>query len=320
MILTIVFFLIAFLAAGIAVVLVVRRWKDIALLDPNSLKEEQERQRREALILRRFERMRSEKVRPLKRLGREIGQVIDRSYQRLQEHVQAMEALYKTAKQPFSVTPLTGERIKELLTEARALARDLKWSEAERRYLEALTLDPRHADAYRGLGQMYIKQKSYVQAKETFEFLLKMKKADDATYAGLAEIVESEGRLDEAAALRVKAVQLSPRQPHRHAELAEFWLRHEDAKKALGAAEQAVELEPTSARYLELSLEAAILLRDRREAQRLYDRLRLLTQDSSRFRSWKEKIEGIEEHEAGGDRVDEVVPVVAPLEKKRKKV
>ncbi len=310
MFLTILFFAIAFVAAGVAVFLVVRRWKDIALLDPSSLKDEQERQRREALILRRFERMRSEKVRPFKRIGRELGQVIDSSYQRLQDHVKTMEALYKTAKQPFAtVAPLTRERIKTLLTEAKSLARDLKWSEAERRYLEALTIDPRHADAYKGLGHMYIKQKLYPQAKETFEFLLKMKKADDATYSGLAEIVESEGRLDEAAALRIKAVGMSPHQSFRHAELAEFWLRHEDPKKALGAAEQAVKFEPTSARYLELSLEAAILLRDRREAERLYDRLRLLTQDSSRFRSWKEKIEAIEEGKI--EEMNEDVVVVA---------
>jgi tetratricopeptide (TPR) repeat protein len=299
MLLTIIFLVVALIAVGVAVSLVVRHWQDIAMLDPSSLKDEQERQRREALILRRFERMRSEKVRPFKRIGRELGQLFDKSYQRLQQRVQTMEALYKTAKQPFTaVAPLTRERIKSLLTEAKSLARDLKWSEAERRYLEALTIDPRHADAYRGLGHMYIKQKLYPQAKETFEFLLRMKKADDATYAGLAEIVESEGRLDEAAALRIKAVNMSPRQPFRHAELAEFWLRHEDPKKALGAAEQAVKFEPTSARYLELSLEAAILVRDRREAERLYDRLRLLTQDSSRFRSWKEKIEAMEEEVA----------------------
>lgn len=307
MLLTIIFLVVALIAVGVAVSLVVRHWQDIAMLDPSSLKDEQERQRREALILRRFERMRSEKVRPFKRIGRELGQLFDKSYQRLQQRVQTMEALYKTAKQPFAaVAPLTRERIKSLLTEAKSLARDLKWSEAERRYLEALTIDPRHADAYRGLGHMYIKQKLYPQAKETFEFLLRMKKADDATYAGLAEIVESEGRLDEAAALRIKAVSMSPRQPFRHAELAEFWLRHEDPKKALGAAEQAVKFEPTSARYLELSLEAAILVRDRREAERLYDRLRLLTQDSSRFRSWKEKIEAMEE-EVAKEEVDKVL-------------
>lgn len=289
-------FIIALLAAGVAARIVIRHWHDIALLDPSSLKDERERKRREDLIMRRFERMRSEKFRPFKRMGREVGLALERTQKRLNERVRAVESLYQTAKQPFAaMAPSTRERITTLLTEARSLTRDLKWAEAERRYLEALSLDARHAEAYRGLGHMYTKQRLYPQAKETFEFLLKLKKADDATYAGLAEICEFEGKLEEAKNFRIKAVESSPRQPHRHAELAEFYLRHEDAKKALPAAEAAVKLEPSSAKYLELSLEAAILLLDRKEAERLYDRLRLLTQDTSRFRSWKEKIEELEE-------------------------
>lgn len=294
MLLTILVFVVGLLAAGVATRIVVRHWNDISLLDPASLKDEQERKRREDLIMRRFERMRSEKLLPWKRIGRGVGIAIDRGYKQLQERVRSMEALYQSAKQPFTATaPSTRDRIKTLLSEARSLTRDLKWSEAERRYLEALALDGREADTYRGLGHMYIKQKLYPQAKETFEFLLKMKKADDATYAGLAEISESEGKTEEAAKLRLRAVDMSPRQPHRHAELAEFYLRHEQAKKALAAAEAATKLEPTCAKYLELSLEAAILIRDHKEAERLYDRLRLVSDDTSRFRSWKDKIEAI---------------------------
>lgn len=294
MFLTILVFVVGLLAAGVAARIVVRHWKDIALLDPSSLKDEQERKRREDLIMRRFERMRSEKLLPWKRMGRGISTAMDRSYKHLQERVRSMEALYQSAKQPFTATaPSTRDRIKTLLSEARALTRDLKWSEAERRYLEALALDGREADTYRGLGHMYIKQKLYPQAKETFEFLLKMKKADDATYAGLAEITESEGKVEEAGKLRQKAVDMSPRQPHRHAELAEFYLRHEQGKKALAAAEAATNLESGCAKYLELSLEAAILIRDHKEAERLYDRLRLVSDDTSRFRSWKEKIEAV---------------------------
>ncbi len=287
-------FCIALLAAGVAGRIVMRHWKDIALLDPSSLKDEQERKRREDLIMRRFERMRSEKTLPWKRVMRGLSAVMNHGYTRLQERVRSMESLYQSAKQPFAASaPSTRDRIKLLLSEARALTRDLKWVEAERQYLEALALDGREAETYRGLGHMYMKQKLYPQAKETFEFLLKMKKADDATYAGLAEIAEGEERIEESTKLRLKAIEMSPRQPHRHAEIAEFYLRRAQPKKAFAAAETASALEPGSAKYLELSLGAAILLRDHKEAERLYDRLRLASDDTSRFRSWKDKIEAI---------------------------
>ncbi len=289
-------FIVALIAAFVAIRLVIHRWQDIALLDPSSLKDEQERERREALIMRRFERMRSEKLLPWKRLGRSFSATMSRGLTQLQARISAMETLYQSAKQPFTATTSgTREHIKILLGEARTLTRDLKWAEAERRYLEALTLDGREADTYRGLGYMYIKQKLYPQAKETFDFLVKMKKADDATYAGLAEIMEANGKLEEANKLRLKAVEMSPRQPHRHAELAEFYVRHGQGKKALAAAEAATKLEPNSAKYLELSLEAAILFRDRKEAERLYDRLRLVSDDTSRFRAWKDKFEEIKD-------------------------
>lgn len=292
MIFAIFFLVVGLIATCVVICIVVRRWQDIGLLDPSSIKDEQERVRREALIMRRFERMRSERTQPFKHLSRQLGRAIQHAQERLQNHVRSVDKLYQNAKQPFAaMAPSTRERIKTLLNEGRSFVRDLKWTEAERRYLEILTLDTRNADAYRGLGGMYIKQKSYPQAKETFEFLLKIKKADDATYMGLAEIAEEEGKIEEAKSFRLKAVEASPRQGCRHAELAEFFLRQGDAKKAHEAALRAVKLEPSSAKYLELSLEAAILLPDRKEAERLYDQLRFATSDSSRFRRWKDKIE-----------------------------
>ncbi len=286
-------FPLAGLSGGVVITLLYRHWKEIRLLDPSSLKDEQERERRHALIFRRFERLRAEKMRPLLKMGREVSESLSRLHQRTAARVEAFEAFYKQAKRPFAApgTPNMGERIKALLTEARALARDLKWGEAERRYLEVVSLDARHAEAYQGLGQIYLKQKLYPQAKETLEFLIKRKQADDATYAGLAEIAEANDRMEEAKTWRIKAVEASPRHGHRHAELAAFYLARGQGEKAREAAEQACELEPGSPKYLELSLEIAILLHDRKAAEDLYDRLRLVTSDSAKFRVWRERID-----------------------------
>ena len=62
---------------------------------------------------------------------------------------------------------------KSTIEEARSLARDLKYGDAERKYLEVLGLDKRNVEAYKGLAALYLKQKMLPQAKETFEFLLR---------------------------------------------------------------------------------------------------------------------------------------------------
>ncbi len=296
-----IFFLLAAGAFLVALFVVFRHWKEIALLDPNSIKEERERQKREQLILRRLERFRANQIEPMKRVGRGLWQSFAQGYARMEERLKSLEAFYRQTKRPFAaVAPSTRERLIALLGEARSLMRDLKWAEAERRFLEMLSLDARSADAYKGLGAIYLKQKLYEQARETYQFLIKMKRADHATYAGLAEIAEAEGDRARAEQMRLKAVETSPRQPHRHAELAGFYLARGEPAKAWPSAKRASDLEPASAKYLELSLESAILLGDQNEARARLDRLRLLTEDRARYQMWKEKVETLVASKGGG--------------------
>lgn len=295
MIVTILIFLLAAACLGIAVWILKRRWKEIRLLDPSSIQEEQERLKREALINRRFERLQSDRIQPLKKVGRRIVRSISQAYRSTYERLQAFEKLYAHAKRPFStIAPSTRDRLQAILTEARSLVRDLKWADAERRYLEVLSLDARNLEAYKGLGLIYMKQKLYPQAKETFEFLFKSKKADDVTFAALAEIAETEDDLAKAEAMRLKAIDASPKQPFRHAELSSFYLAHNQPEKALAPAQLASDLEPNSAKYMEMCLDIALRLKDAKEARIRYDKLRLLTEDRMKFQMWKEKIELLE--------------------------
>ncbi|MFA6429608.1 MAG: hypothetical protein WCV84_03895 [Patescibacteria group bacterium] len=295
MLLTLLAFGGAILFLGIAVFLVSRHWKEICLLDPMSIKEEQQRQKREALIFSRFERMRSERAQPLLQFGRFIKRSTSNAYRGAYERVHKLETFYNTMKSPFAaMAPNTRDRIKELLAEGRALSRDLKWADAERRFLEILSLDQRHAEAYKGLGQIYLRQKLYPQAKETFEFLVKLRQQDDGTYSALAEIAEAEGDMAIAEQMRLKAVEQGSRQAHRHAELAEFYLRQNAEAKAWPSAKRASDLEPKSAKYLELSLELALKTNDAVESRRRYNRLRLLSDDQGKIQHWRERVEEIE--------------------------
>jgi len=295
MVLGIIAFGVSGVGVAIAASFVVRHWKEVRLLDPLSIKEERERQRREALLQRRFARMNADKIQPLRRLGAHLKRSAMRLYKRTEERLQAFEAMYKNIKHPLAaMAPTIRERMNTLLHEARTLMRDLKWADAERRYLEVLSLDQRQAEAYKGLGQIYLKQRLYPQAKETFEFLSKIKQADDATFAGLAEIAEAETDFKRAEAMRIKAVECNPRQAHRHAQLAQFYLARNEPNKAWPSAKRASDLEPTSAKYLEVSLEVAILLGDRKEARHRYDRLRLVSEDRTKFQSLRERVEALE--------------------------
>lgn len=289
-----ILFALAFVCAAVAGFLVLRHWSAIRLLDPNSIKEESERQKRDALVAQRFTRIQSDKLAPAKYMYKQGVFQAKKTFHQAYIRLVRLDRLYQQAKKPFAkVAPSEKERIKVLLDEARSLARDLKWGEAEKRYLEVLLLDNRHPDAYKGIGSLYLKQKMYPQAKETFEYLAKTKQADDASYAALAEIAEAENEIGKAEEMRLKAVEIRPRLACRHAELARHYAEREEYSKAWPSAKRASDLEPKSAKYCELALECALVIGDAQEAKRRYDKLRLLTEDYQRLQQFRERIDKI---------------------------
>lgn len=291
-------YLILFPVAGICLLIagaiVFRHWKEIRLLNPQSIAEERERQKREELLMQRLSRMRLEKIAPFKAIVNRAIFIVKTAYHGVYVRLVKLEKFYKQAKSPFAVmAPSVKDRIKVIIDDARSLVRNMKWADAERRYLEALSIDPHNFDAYKGLGTIYLKQKLYPQAIETFEFILKSKKADDMTYAALAEIAEFEGKMAKAEEMRLKAVEFRPRLANRHYELAQFYHDRKQPQKAWLPIKKSTELEPKSAKYLEISLETAILLGDRAEATRRYDKMRLLTEDRQKLHNLKERIDGM---------------------------
>ena len=276
--------------------LLLLHWGDLRLLDPMTIKEERQKKERQELMNRRFERVSAEQTASLGRAFRGLWRSMRDSYRAFYRRLRALDASYKKVKNPLAaMAPSQKERVITLISEAKSLARDTKWAEAERRYLDVLQLDPRSIDAYKGIGQIYLKQKLYPQAKETLEFLLKTKKSDDATYAGLAEIAEVEGDMERAEAYRVKAAEASPNQAFRHAELAQFYLARKRPEYAREPAERAIELEKQSVKYLELAFDAAIANSMATQARELYQKLRIASDDADRASVWKEKLEQLED-------------------------
>lgn len=295
MIFALIFFALALGCLSYASMLLARRWTELRLLDPLTIKEEQHRAKRETMIRKRFERMRDERSRPLRQFARSASRQVEAIYDEASRRLRSIEGAYSSTKTAFSaLTPTTQERVKTLVTEARALMRDLKWAEAEKRFLDVLALDPHYVEGYKGLGHIYLKQKLYPQAQETFSFILKMKRADDATYAALADIEEANGHMHEAEIYRMHAIDLGSKQAHRHAELAQHYMMMGDLVKARPVAKHAVELEPNSAKYVELVLDIAVRSGDAVEARLFYQKFRLLSDDRSRFQYWREKVEVLE--------------------------
>jgi tetratricopeptide (TPR) repeat protein len=192
-------------------------------------------------------------------------------------------------------SPVVG-RVTQLVREAQALAKEGKIGRAERAYLEALKLDMRNVEAYRGLGLLYLSDRQYHQAKETFDFLVHFKSADGTVYAGLAVIAEADTNFEDAEKYRKLALE-SESTALRHAELGEYYLRREQGLLAMEQARLARSMDPESPRHLELLAESAILLRDRKSAESAYQTLRIKGCDRSTLQRLKEQLDAMEDEE-----------------------
>ncbi len=271
-----------------------RHWKEIRLIDPDSIREERVRKKRDELVAQRFDRIKSGFLTPIAAAARGAsvrGKIVfHRAYIKLLN----LDRFYRQNKNPQAeITRSDSELLKAMIEEARSLARDLKYADAERKYLEVLGLDKRSAEAYKGLAALYLKQKMFPQAKETFEFLMRTSEADDACYAGLAEIAEEEGDDSLAEKMYRKAVEMSPKSPNRHADLAVFYLERNETEKAWTFARRAMELEPKSIKYLELCIETAIRNGEKSEAANRFDRFRMRSEDRQKIQHLKERIDAM---------------------------
>ena len=265
-----------------------KHWSEIRLLDPETIRAEQAKETRNRIVGARLDRRLVESITPFARVGRHAFRALAERYKRIEDRLIRLAGLQDVIR-----TPLVNHSTEGILREAKAMSRDQKWSEAERLYLEVLKHDERNADAYRGLGYLYLAMRQLKQAKETFHFLVRTNGADDTVYAGLAEIAESEGDLSYAEAMRRKAVAGAPNHPKRHAELARYYIKYGSSELAWNHAREATDLDPSSPRFLEISVEAAILVADRAEAEDRLNRLRMLSNDRSRLQSLRERIDAM---------------------------
>jgi tetratricopeptide (TPR) repeat protein len=287
----------AFVSAGVLVFVLFRHWQEIRLLDPDTIRAEQERKARNRIMRERFERHFKRWTAPLRHASRQTLHHLTESIVHMEQRLHQAAGGEQRPSEPYGAEKqVSGGRVMQLIREAQAMAKEGKVGRAERAYLEALKIDMKNVDAYRGLGALYLADRQLKQAKETFDFLVHLNAADGAVYAGLAAIAEAEANNAEAEDYYQKALASEP-SALRHAELGEYYLRHERGELALEQAKLARALDPESTRHLELLAEAAILLRSRKEAELAYQTLRIKGCERSVLLRLKEQLDGLEEAE-----------------------
>lgn len=269
----------------------------LATFDVSSIPEEKEAETKQKIMEERLERKVKvfyNKVSPIFQI---IGNFLARKLKDFSDALKDLEERYKKkVKKEILVTKdeFIGQekKLESLEKEAGDLLAIDEFAAAEKKYIDMISLDPKNINAYRGLGNLYIAQKNYTDAKQTFEHVLKLNKLDDEAYAGLGKIAEETGDFQTAKEDFIKSIDIKNTAIH-YFELAEVCLRMENFEEAVANLEKAIEFEPNNPKYLDLLLTISIDLKDSGRAFSLLKRLKEVNPENQKISEFEKQLNNL---------------------------
>jgi tetratricopeptide (TPR) repeat protein len=259
------------------IVIIARHLPQAAAIDLESLPAEQEAAMKAALMERRLKRKLAESKNRLLPMLRRAGGMFFGVFDRLYKRVQQLEQRYR--RKPHSMTGAeqadVRDKIRDLSVQAQASVDAEEWSEAENRYIEILSWDPKNLETYAGLASVYLARKELNQAKETFGYLFRLLQLQKSG---------EEGR-------SVFSPTLTDAQTN------DIRFEYVFCLQGLGALEEAkmqmdlvLAQDANNPKYLDKLIELSILIKDRKAAREAFDRLKAINPENQKLAIFEDKL------------------------------
>lgn len=282
---------------AVIVAIVVKKFPLLASFDISSISKEKETETKTKIMEERLQRKLKFWASKMKPFADKIKGNLHNQYSSAQLQLKKLEEKYRqkvskdvlVTKEEFESLE---KRMERLLKSAQDLSDQEKYDDAEKKYIEVISNDPRNIEAYRGLGNLYFLQKNYEDAKQTFKHILKLDKLDDLAYANLGKIALEKGEYKDAKDHFTQSLQATVRSIH-FFELAEVCLKMEEYQEAIINLEKALELEPNNPKYLDLLIAVSILVKDKSLAKEALARLQEVNPENKKIEEFLAEIRSI---------------------------
>lgn len=265
--LTIISLILIFICLIVIVAIVVKKVPSLAILDVNSMPGKKEAQFKNMIIKARVERDVARWSGFFGRIFLLFNSSISKALKSAQNNLKKTKLSYKIeTKIPW---PEKQKTMKELLISAEELVKKEEFNEAEEKLVEVISLDQKNLGAFFKLGRIYEELKKYPEARQTYEYALKLAKQhkDDDDIMGDFSLQEIYFSL--------------------------AWLEKEAGNfdAAFDNVLEALEFEPNSPRYLDLILDLSIIRKDKESALRYFEKLANSNPENQKLTEIKEEIE-----------------------------
>jgi len=143
----------------------------------------------------------------------------------------------------------------------------------EELYLEAIKKDPADKQAYEALGRLYLQNKNYADAIETYEYLTKLDPTVDIYWSNLGLAFYSIKEFSKAADSYEKAIGINGKIPTRWVNLALCFEALEEHTKTVKALNQALQLDQMNVNYQMLLADAYLNISNNVRAEEVLEQI-----------------------------------------------
>jgi tetratricopeptide (TPR) repeat protein len=293
---TVLPFLLILISLTVIILLIVKKFPNLTLLDIDSIPEVQEEKKKDAVLKKRVaQAVKSDSVKrgyeTMSRAGTTIWKTVQTKFRDQARQLQT-KALVARQQRAASVSDQAGtrEKISEFLTHGNGALERGELDKAEAAYINIVRLDPKNFDAYQGLIDVYTKQGQTVEAIETCTYMLQLYPDDAKIHLKMASLADEKEDVDAAIAHTKKSISLSDASAKPHALLAQLLKKQEKYEDAFHAIAESLERQPENPRYLDSAVELAILCQQKNVAQELWNRLRMANPDNQKLDALKQRI------------------------------
>jgi tetratricopeptide (TPR) repeat protein len=206
--------IIAFFCLATLAVVAWRVFPRLVIIDVATIAHERDAERKQQIILDRAERLRLSMMRKLKAHLRPLIRAAHGTFERWYAQAIELERRYRhIGATPAAASIAVREQADATVAAGLALFKAGKVQEAEQKFVEAISIQPKCTKAYESLGRLYVQERQWDEAFEAFQFLLRMDANDASVYANLGELAVAQGNTTAAIAHFEKAVSLKPANP-----------------------------------------------------------------------------------------------------------
>lgn len=237
----------------VLLVISVRKFSILATIDVDTVPQERLEQKKEDIIemrlRRKFEWLRDKIFIVGKPILKGIGDFFRFIYRKALE----LEESYQEKSQPVSDKAATNkQKVLALMAEGEELIKEEEYAQAEKKFIQVISLDHMNISAYDNLGKTFMGQRDYEHAIEALQHALKLDEKDSSIHHDLGVVYKEIGDLDKAIMYVKKAVKLDPNNPKYLDCLIEFSILHKDRYTAQEAFRTLKRVNPENQKLAEL--------------------------------------------------------------------